>query len=385
MDVFTNYTCPRCGNKDPRYFGYKNGQPYCRLCIAFRGKEVQEYFIDKEETPPTINYPLSKEQQAISDALINNFKQHKSTLVHAVCGSGKTELVYHLISYALTCGYKVGFAVPRREVAIDLYPRFLSAFPKRKTCVVYGGHSDNLTSDIIVLTTHQLYRYNNYFDLLILDEIDAFPFKDNALLINFFNKAVKGNYVMMSATPPDDIVAHFKKNQMPILSLHTRYHRHPLAVPQVVIRIGYLKILYLIKKIKQYCREQKQVMIFVPSIQRGEEIFAILNKFLKRGACVHSKSNNRYDIIKNFKAREFDYLVTTSVLERGVTIANVQVIIYDADSAMYQKGVLIQIAGRVGRKINYPTGEVILLANKKSLAMQEAIDAIQFDNSFLMR
>ncbi|MCQ2792786.1 MAG: DEAD/DEAH box helicase family protein, partial [Bacilli bacterium] len=180
----STYICPKCGNTDPHYFGFKNKQIYCRLCVSFQGREVNSYYVDDEQTQASLDYPLSPEQADISTRLLENFKNRLPTLVHAVCGSGKTELVYAVISYALSQGLRVGFAVPRREVAIDLFPRFISAFPKRRSVCVYGGHTDELAGDIIILTTHQLYRYQQYFDLLIVDEIDAFPFKDNRLLIN---------------------------------------------------------------------------------------------------------------------------------------------------------------------------------------------------------
>lgn len=387
MATKSTYVCPRCGNTNPRYFGIKNNEPYCRLCVTFQGREINSntIHISDQETKASLDYPLSREQSIISTSLLENFKLGKSSLVHAVCGSGKTELVYGVISYALSNGLHVGFAVPRREVAIDLFPRFISAFPKRHITCVYGGHTDDLIGDLIIMTTHQLYRYTHYFDLLILDEIDAFPFKDNQLLINLFHKAIRGSYIMMSATPPSDIVNYFKTHDLPILELHTRYHRHPLPVPINVIRIGYFKIHYLIRKIKEFARDKKPVMIFTPTISEAQSLFFVLHLFLKRGNVVHSKCENRKEIVTDFKKHKYDYLITTSILERGVTIRNAQVIIYHADHDIYYSGVLIQIAGRVGRKIDAPNGEVIFLANKVTVAMKEAIHAIQLDNSFLTR
>jgi len=377
------FVCQRCGNSDPRYFGYKNKEPYCRLCVTFLGKEAREYKVDDSCSEPVLDFPLSTNQSDISRKVLENFKNNKSTLIHAVCGSGKTELVYGIISYAISLGMHIGFAVPRREVVIDLYPRFKGSYPNHKVITVYGGHTNTLEGDIILLTTHQLYRYTNYFDLLIVDEIDAFPFKDNNLLMNLFKRSIKGNFVFMSATPPDEIVNDFKKNNNPILELHTRYHRHALPVPINKVRIGYLKILFIIKKIKEYKKEKKQVMIFTPTIKRCEEIYFILNLFIKKGSYVHSKCEDRNQRIKDFKSKKFDYLVTTSVLERGVTIKNIQVIIYDADNAMYNKGVLIQISGRVGRKIDAPDGDVYFLANKVTKEMKDAINEIKKDNSYL--
>lgn len=45
------YKCPRCGNEDRRYIGYRNGEPYCRRCISFSGKEAT-YEVDLKGKNP---------------------------------------------------------------------------------------------------------------------------------------------------------------------------------------------------------------------------------------------------------------------------------------------------------------------------------------------
>ena len=84
-----------------------------------------------------------------------------------------------------------------------------------------------------------------------------------------------------------------------------------------------------------------------------------------------------------FRQNAYKYLVTTSVLERGVTVRNLQVIIYKSDSFVYDSGTLVQISGRVGRKKDAPTGEVIFLANKITKEMRDAIDEIRDKNKSL--
>ena len=74
---------------------------------------------------------------------------------------------------------------------------------------------------------------------------------------------------------------------------------------------------------------------------------------------------------------------TTLVVEEGVTIANLQVIIFKADHDLYDEGSLIQISGRVGRKFYAPDGEVIFLASKISDAMENAIKTIKEKNKDL--
>ena len=286
-------------------------------------------------------------------------------------------------SSVLSQGKNVAFAVPRRDVVIELAQRIHMVFPFNSIVSVYGGHTDKLEADIVVLTTHQLYRYDKYFDLIILDEIDAFPFKDNKLLNAMFFRAIKGQIVMMSATPSNDVIEFFSQENRQILELNTRFHRHPLPVPRVVQKIGYFKIPYLIKKVKEYILQNKKVFIFAPTIDRCEFVYKILKIPVKNGTFVHSKCKDRAMKIKDFKEGKYDYMVTTAVLERGVTFKDLQVIIYDADSEIYNPQTLIQISGRVGRKIDAPEGEVIFLVNKETDDIRETIRTIQDKNRHL--
>lgn len=248
---------------------------------------------------------------------------------------------------------------------------------------VYGGHTDSLYGDILVLTTHQLYRYNKYFDLLILDEIDAFPYKGNDVLYNLFLRSLKGNYVLMSATPDDKTLKLFKNNGYDIVKLFKRYHSKPIPIPKIIKKHMFFKLFYIIKKLKEYKLKHKQCFVFCPTIDITEDLFLKINLFLKDGNYVHSKRNNRDLIIDEFRNKKYSFLITTAVLERGVTVKGLQVIIFDADNKIYSKDALIQISGRVGRVIGEETGEVIFLCDKETKEMNDAIEFTKRANKSL--
>lgn len=368
------YTCPICHNNQRNYFGLKNGEIYCRKCISFIGEKI----INQEEVINNpflnINYQLSEEQKKISSKVVDLINNKKNVLINAVCGAGKTELVYEVILNCLKKGYQIGFAIPRKDVVIDLYPRIKEAFSNQQVVAVYGGHHSNLKGNIIILTTHQLYRYENYFDLLILDEIDAFPFQNNDTLNCFFKKSLKGNYIMMSATARDKIINEVKKDNGEVLFLDKRYHNHPLPVPKMKsIIIG--KIFYLWYLLYYFKKKKLPVLVFVPTIDECEELYNKC-KFIKNGYFVHSKKEDREQIIMDFKNNKYDYLITTSVLERGVTIKNLQVIVFNAEHELYDEKSLIQISGRVGRKIDAYEGEVIFIASYITEEMQKCCKEI---------
>lgn len=381
---FIEYTCPFCGNKNSKFFGYKNGIIYCRKCISFRGEMASapsKSFIDSKNYKIDISYTLSDEQKNIAKNVLEGYKKHINTLIYAVCGAGKTELVFSVIEYALQNNYKIGFAIPRKDVVIELRKRLEVTFKHKKVIALYGGNTDDLYGDIIVLTTHQLYRYEKYFDLLILDELDAFPYKDNEVLEALFKRSIKGNYVLMSATPSKRIIDEFSKPNHQILKLFHRYHKHPLPVPTMHISYLFFKQLFVIEKLKKYQKENKPVLVFAPTIGECEFLYKIVSFFVKKGDFVHSKRKERNEIIENFRNKKTNYLVTTSVLERGVTLPNLQVIIFHADHELYNESALIQISGRVGRVKDFPKGDVIYVARKKKEPMLNSINTIKEYNT----
>lgn len=378
-----NFVCPNCGNKDSRYIGYFKGKPYCRKCISYKGEEADNFFKIPSKAYYSLNYSLSEDQKRLSSILVNNYKKGINTLVHAVCGSGKTEIVLEIIQYAIECGDKVGFAVPRRDVVIELYERFSSIFKRNKIALVYGGHTDDLTGDLICLTTHQLYRYKDYFDLLIVDEVDAFPFKGDEVLNSFFERSIRGHHVLLSATPDKNLLAKYKENGNDIVQLFSRFHGHPLPVPRVIISTQFISFFILIKELKKFVGTKKPVFVFTPTIKMCERINLILKLFVSGGTCVHSKCDDRNKRISDFKNGKFKFLVTTAVLERGVTVKDLQVIVFNADSYIYDRYSLVQIAGRAGRKKDAPDGEVIFIASRSNKEIEGAISDINTANKNL--
>ena len=376
------FVCKRCGCDNQIYFGIKNGEKYCRRCIGFKGDEAKVIISKKNKNiKPVLNYSLTKDQLNISLKVKNAIENNKNVLIYAVCGAGKTEIVFETIAYALSRVLQVGFAIPRKDVVIELEPRLKEAFPSVDIVSVYGGNTSVLEGDIILLTTHQLYRYENYFDLLIIDETDAFPFSDNETLMNMFNNSIRGNYIMMSATPLDWMKEKIKKEDGIYLSLMKRHHGHPLIVPKIKI-IPFFQSIYIINKIIEYKKENKPCFIFCPTINEAETLFNLLKLFFKDIRYVHSKKDDRQIIIDEFKKGRYQFLITTSVLERGVTVKNLQVIVLNASHPIYNSETLIQISGRVGRKTDAFDGDVLFLAKKSTLFIENCVKKIKEANEY---
>ena len=377
------FKCPVCGNEDPHAIGILNGKKYCRMCISFRGEEAENETIYARDAPINLSYELSSEQKELSERLVSNYRKGIDSLVFAVCGSGKTEICLEIIEFAIQKGYKVGFAVPRRSVCYELKCRFQKIFTKNTVIAVFGGSHRVLKGDIVCLTTHQLFRYRNYFDLLIMDEIDAFPFKGNKVLKQFFLNSIKGHYVLLTATPSKELIRQFEKPGKDIMRLAIRFHRHPLPVPKVIIGGGIALYYKLIRTMKSFIKKNKQIFLFVPTIGESKKLALLLKLFIRGGTYVNSKRKDNNVIIDDFRNGKYRFLVTTAVLERGVTIKDLQVIIFHADNSIYDTASLIQIAGRAGRRKEAPEGEVIFFAKRNNEHIQGAIDEINANNKIL--
>lgn len=376
----TLFVCPLCGNDDINSIGLRNGEHYCRRCIAFHGEEAEVGARLPSDVEVELDFSLSAEQEKIAKRVKENYQAGKDTLIYAICGAGKTELVFHTVEHALANGHQVGFTIPRRDVVIELSKRLQKAFPMIKVTSVYGGHTKELQGGIIVCTTHQLYRYQKYFDLLIFDEIDAFPYRGNKTLNALVERAGKGRYVILSATPDQTLINKYKSTGE-VLELFQRFHGHKLPVPHFIKRSGIDKYFQLFISLRRLLKANKPVLIFVPTINTCVVLGRLLKLLYKGGEFIHSKVEERAQIIERFRHRFYRYLVTTSVLERGVTITNLQVIIFMADHSIYDQAALVQISGRVGRKKEAPTGEVIFIADKKTPAICGAIDDINAKNA----
>jgi len=92
----------------------------------------------------------------------------------------------------------------------------------------------------------------------------------------------------------------------------------------------------------------------------------------------HSKDPEREQKKERFSQGKFPFLVTTTIMERGVTIPRLNVLVlYSDQERIFNIPALIQMAGRVGRKKEYPQGRVLLVGNRITSSMLQAKEMIK--------
>lgn len=388
--------CFRCSAVFEEKHRLPNGALYCRECIVFGRVRTDEdlYVFPQQVFLPQQSLKwqgqLTDWQQEISDALRHNFQARQDTLIHAVTGAGKTEIIYQVVADVLDAGGAVCLASPRIDVCIELHRRLQEDF----TCpisLLYAAGDSYFRTPLVIATTHQLLKFYRAFDLVLVDEVDAFPYVDNPMLYRAVENAVKkeGVVLLLTATSTDELDKKVRAGTLRLLRLSRRFHGNPLVVPQKVWLPHFedsLRKNRIASKLIHKIAEQQQtgfpLLIFLPEIQMGQRFARLLANYFPNGTIdfVSSQTENRLEIVARFRKKESSILVATTILERGVTFPKVDVFVIEANHPLFTSSSLIQIAGRVGRSMERPTGEVLFFQNGTNCAIERAIRDIQVMN-----
>src|SRR5690625_3219025 len=404
--------CLRCGTTKHSLLGEipclncKRTHLYCRKCIEMgRVMECERLYrwIGKapswevHDNPCTWEGELTKPQQQASSRIVESInKEGEELLVWAVCGAGKTEMLFQGITTALKQGKRICLATPRADVVRELKPRFQQAFANVLVQALYGGSQDkDATAQLILATTHQLLRFKEAFDVMIIDEIDAFPYHADESLPYAANRA-KNNQcttIYLTATPRKSQKTQIQRKKLPHIFVPIRYHGHPLPVPKMKMMFSLKRNLKIyqpppafISWLNKRKNPLRQLLIFVPSISLAEQMKESIRPVLLREGTiekqnqinfVHAEDPHRTEKVQQFRDKKITVIITTTILERGVTFPSVDVAIFDAGHVVFDEAALVQIAGRAGRSADDPTGEVLFFHNGKTEAMIHAISEIK--------
>ncbi|MFR7397844.1 MAG: DEAD/DEAH box helicase [Streptococcus constellatus] len=386
--------CNRCGQAvDKERHQLPIGAYYCRSCLILgRVRSDEElYYFPQEEFPKADvlkwQGTLTEFQAKVSQRLVEAVAKRKDSLVHAVTGAGKTEMIYQVVAQVIDQGGAVCLASPRIDVCLELYRRLKIDFAC-DISLLHGESEAYFHSPLVIATTHQLLKFYRAFDLLIVDEVDAFPYVDNPMLYHAVHQAVKeqGTKIFLTATSTDELDKRVSKGELSRLSLPRRFHGNPLIVPQKVWLENFQKYLNqkkLVPKLEQFVKKQRKtgfpLLIFASEIKRGQEFAEVLqNNFPnEKVGFVASTTENRLDVVEKFRRKEITILISTTILERGVTFPCVDVFVVEANHRLFSRSALVQIADRVGRSMERPTGELIFFHDGTTMAIEKAIKEIR--------
>ena len=385
--------CQRCGSKVEEEWHLPVGAFYCRECLIMKRVRNDEplYYFPQEDFPrqDVLKWSgqLTPFQERVSMGLLQAVDKKEPSLVHAVTGAGKTEMIYQVVAKVINRGGAVCLASPRIDVCLELYKRLQSDFTC-KISLLHGESEPYFRTPLVVATTHQLLKFYQAFDLLIVDEVDAFPYVDNPILYHAVNNCVKesGLKIFLTATSTDELDKKVKQGELKRLSLPRRFHGNPLVIPKPVWLSDFDKHLQknrLVPKLRRYIEKQREtaypLLIFASEIEKGERLKEILQRVFpnEKIGFVSSTTDDRLQQVQAFRDRELTILVSTTILERGVTFPCVDVFVVEANHQLFTKSSLIQIGGRVGRSMDRPTGQLIFFHDGINRSIKKAIKEVK--------
>ena len=397
----TSVTCLRCGTATSKTFvALPNYHYYCPRCVTLGRVSTLDKFYHVQEPnqfePPeqvlTWEGELSQLQAATSAVIKERMNNHCRQLLWAVTGAGKTEMIFAGIAAALKRGERVAIASPRVDVCLELYPRLQAAFANFPIALLHGREPQQYQyRQLTICTTHQLLRFYRAFDNLIVDEVDSFPYAANQALLFATEQAIKedGSLLFMTATPGKKLIQQIHNKKLMVSYLPLRYHGNLLPQIKLCLAFNWRKGLSkkhlptsLLREIRNTLNNRYRCLLFVPHIADLQPVLLCLQRFLpdKKFTTVHAADPQRLEKVQAMRDGRYDFLITTSILERGVTFPEIDVFVLGADDQIFSSSALVQIAGRVCRSVSRPTGKVMFWVNSYSRRVREAQRQIAYMN-----
>lgn len=288
-------------------------------------------------------------------------------LLQGDVGSGKTAVALCAIYTAVKSGYQAAMLAPTEILAEQNYKIISRLFPEYEVIFLSGSIKAAEKRAIkariksgearIVVGTHAVLQGDvEFFNLsmCVCDEQHRFGVGQRSALVA---KGIIPDVLVMSATPIPRTVSLIFYGDLDITEIKDKpKNRQPVATFLVPER----KYEGMLGFIRDTVKGGNQAFCVCPKIEEDEEgtlmsvteLFEELSAKLTgvRVGLLHGKMKDveKARIMADFKAKAFDVLVSTTVVEVGIDVPNATVmVIYNAER--FGLSQLHQLRGRVGR------------------------------------
>jgi ATP-dependent DNA helicase RecG len=353
-------------------------------------------------------FELTGAQHRVIDEIIGNMKSKipMNRLLQGDVGSGKTIVALMAALVAVDNGYQVAFMAPTELLAEQHFRtlrQYLEHCPVTVRLLV-GAQRKKLREDIgedirsgranIVVGTHALIEGKIDFanlGFVIIDEQHRFGVMQRATLQG---KGLSPDVLVMTATPIPRTLSMTLYGDLDVSILdELPADRKPI---RTAVRLENQKA-KVFTFVKEEIRRGRQAYIVFPLIEESEKIdlkaatreFEILQKEIFPEfslGLLHGKmkSDDKDEVMRQFKEGRLHALVSTTVIEVGIDVPNATIMIVE-NAERFGLAQLHQLRGRVGRGADQ--SYCILLANdvrtsthikgKDSLETKEELDRVK--------
>lgn len=308
-------------------------------------------------------------------------------LLQGDVGSGKTIVSFIALYINYLSDYQGALMAPTEILAYQHYQNFIKLFPnlnvvlltgklkakekKEAKALIESGNAD------IIIGTHALISedvtYHN-LGLVITDEQHRFGVTQRG---NLKNKGITPDILYMSATPIPRTYALTLYGDMDISSIRTMPSGRKPVKTYVKTNKEIKDVLYMmLDQIKAH----HQIYVIAPLIEESdkidlEDVYKLEEKMKKAFGKVcnvgimHGKMTpkEKEEVMEMFKQNKIQILISTTVIEVGVDVANATMIVI-FDSYRFGLSALHQLRGRVGR--NEIDSYCILISDRETKRLE---------------
>jgi ATP-dependent DNA helicase RecG len=317
-------------------------------------------------------FELTNAQKNAIDDILKDLNSTKpmQRLLQGDVGSGKTVVATIMILAAIENGYQGALMAPTEILAQQHYNNLVQWLTPLglSTEMFLGSNSKKIRTSIetnlkngqthIAVGTHALIQENVEFanlGAIVIDEQHRFGVKQRTLLKT---KAQSPQMLTMTATPIPRTLALTVHGDLDLTIIdELPVGRKPIETT-LITQSGH-KSAY--KLIKQEVEKGQQAYVVYPLIDESETLSAkaatveaelLQNEIFPQFkiGLLHGKLKNdeKERVMADFKAKKYDILVSTTVVEVGVDVPNATVMLIE-NAERFGLSQLHQLRGRVGR------------------------------------
>ncbi len=331
-----------------------------------RNKQDISLKYDLKEILAKLSFSLTRSQlRSLKEILEDSDKDiSMNRLLIGDVGSGKTIVaMVSMLVFGLN-SYQAAMMVPTEVLAIQQYEKYkdfiggfglklalLTGSSKNKEEIKEGLRDGTID---MVVGTHALIEEDVKFRnlrLVVNDEQHRFGVRQRQELAK---KGIDANYLTMTATPIPRTLS-LRINKMLDLSIINELPKGRASVITSIVNEEHQEILF--ENIKEGLKAGRQVYVVSNNIDAEdansvENLYKKYKKIFKthRVEKLHGKlkASLKEEILKKFNNHEIDILISTTVIEVGIDVANANtMVIYNSNN--FGLSQLHQLRGRVGR------------------------------------
>lgn len=329
--------------------------------------------VDYEEVTKLIDnlpFKLTADQLTSVDEIYNDLISEKrmNRLLQGDVGSGKTIVSFIALYINYLGGYQGALMAPTEILAKQHYNNIKKILPNLNVGLLTGKMKVKEKREInnllksgeldIVIGTHALVsndvEYNN-LGLVITDEQHRFGVNQRG---NLKNKGIMPDILYMSATPIPRTYAITLFGDMEVSNIKTK----PVGRREIkTILKNDSEMKDVLTTMYEELKNGHQAYVIAPLIEESDKIELenvnelelkmekAFGKVFNIGV-MHGKlsSKEKEEVMDKFKNNEIQILISTTVIEVGVDVANATVMVV-FDSFRFGLSTLHQLRGRVGR------------------------------------